>query len=83
MSKSKAPQQARKETEASKFLDKSSDEGQASPNVSEGESKAGQASEAASEPSGQAKPEASKGKPAVKAEESKASEVPGKYRKFQ
>lgn len=73
----------RKETEASKFLDNPSSEGAEKQDVSETESQAGQASEAASEPSSEAKPEPSKAKPAVKAEESKASEVPGKYRKFQ
>lgn len=76
MSKVKSPH-SRKETEASKFLEKPSSEGPANSDVSEGESKAHQAD--------QKKPEAPKQeekKSAVKQEEM-ASEVPGKYRKFQ
>jgi len=81
---SKHHKASRKETEATKFLEEPSQEGAPSQDVSEGESKAIEASEAAGEPSREAKPQPVKSekKPAVKAE-ALSSEIPGKFRKFQ
>ncbi len=65
---------SRKETEASKFLEEPSEEGQEAQDVSESEGKAVEAD--------QKKPEPAKEKPAMKSD-ALSSEIPGKFRKFQ